>query len=97
MLGESPQRPGNLKARPLVVVIPDISPFAFRTEQLIVPVCGKRTLRMARSRNLGSMPTLAAISLSLSKRFCQSSELGDVSGGFQPGVASPGPHQSSRE
>ena len=37
MIGESPTRPGILKASPLVVVTPHTSPFAFTPLQLIVP------------------------------------------------------------
>src|SRR4029079_78749 len=37
MSGESPTRPGILKARPLVVVMPERSPFASSARQLIVP------------------------------------------------------------
>src|ERR1051325_3642817 len=40
MIGESPRRPAIFHARPLVVVVADISPFAFRAIQLIVPVGG---------------------------------------------------------
>ena len=40
MMGESPTRPGIFQASPLVVVTPDISPFAFRLRQLMVPVGG---------------------------------------------------------
>ena len=37
IIGESPQRPGILKAMPLVVVTADISPFSFNAMQLMVP------------------------------------------------------------
>ena len=33
MMGESPQRPGIFHARPLVVVMPDISPLGVTAEQ----------------------------------------------------------------
>src|SRR5207249_10519580 len=36
-IGESPERPGIFHARPLVVVTPQISPFALTPSQLIVP------------------------------------------------------------
>src|SRR6185295_8798593 len=36
-IGESPARPGILNASPLVVVTPQISPFALMPSQLIVP------------------------------------------------------------
>src|ERR1700723_2897085 len=60
MMGESPQRPGSLKANPLVVVQPEISPLSFRAEQWMVPVCGNKTLCTAASRCSGSSPRAAA-------------------------------------
>ena len=53
MMGESPQRPGSFQARPLVVVVPEISPFSFSAEQWMVPVGGNKTLRMAAMRCFG--------------------------------------------
>jgi hypothetical protein len=40
MIGESPARPAIFQASPLVVVQPDISAFAFKARQLMVPVGG---------------------------------------------------------
>src|SRR4029077_2676823 len=42
MIGESPHRPAIFHARPLVVVMADISPFSFSEMQLMVP-CGGLT------------------------------------------------------
>src|SRR5262249_9652843 len=42
MTGESPSRPGTLKKRPEVVVVPTISPLAVTASQLIVP-CGRKS------------------------------------------------------
>src|SRR4029077_19113908 len=102
MIGESPQRPGSLKARPLVVVQPEISPLSLRAEQWIVPVGGTRTRRMAAMRNSGSMPNSAARCSSRRMRSSQSSYcgavvgdvvgnvVGDGDGGVQCGSARPG-------
>src|SRR6266403_3370339 len=80
MIGESPHRPGSLKARPLVVVQPDISPLSLSTEQWMVPVGGNRTRRMAAMRNSGSMPSLAARSSRCWMRSSQSLDCGAVVG-----------------
>src|SRR6185369_16177236 len=50
MMGESPTRPGIFQARPLVVVRPDISPFAFNARQLMVPVGGRSAISQAQAR-----------------------------------------------
>src|SRR5216684_3338618 len=105
MIGESPQRPGSLNARPLVVVQPEISPLSLSAEQCMVPVGGNRTRRTAAMRNSGSMPSRAACPSRRSICCSQSSDCGSVvgdvagndDGGCQCGSANPGPHQSSVE
>src|SRR5580658_5652297 len=113
MIGESPQRPGSLKARPLVVVTPEISPLSLSAEQWMVPVGGNSTRRAAAVRNSGSIPSCAArssrrdirrsfFSFQSSQSSFRSSDCGGGGvcageGGFHCGSANPGPHQSSEE
>src|ERR1043166_2213479 len=49
MIGESPTRPGIFQDNPEVVVVPEISPFAFTARQLIVPVGGYLITSRARA------------------------------------------------
>src|ERR1051325_10310401 len=53
MIGESPTRPGILKARPLVVVVPEMSPRSLTARQFMVPVGGWATIRSARASSSG--------------------------------------------
>src|SRR2546430_7083395 len=94
-MGESPQRPGSFHARPLVVVAPDISPFSFNAEQLMVPCGGCITARTANIRRSGLIPKVAA-ALSISCSIFSLVILSETPSldGFQLGSESPGPHQS---
>src|SRR5579864_6497807 len=106
MMGESPTRPASLKARPEVVVVPEISPLSLSAEQWMVPVGGERTKRTASARRSGGIPSEAARASSraasarrifLYSRYSDWGLLSDGgawSGGFQLGSAMPGPHQS---
>src|SRR5882724_5409207 len=100
MIGESPQRPGSFQASPLVVVVPEISPFSLNAEQWMVPVGGKSILRIAIMRCLGAIPRSAATSFMCSifagSTCCRKSLLCDADGTFffQFGSGNPGPHQS---
>src|SRR5579859_3146711 len=96
MMGESPQRPASFQARPLVVVMLDISPLVFRAEQLMVPVGGWSTLYMASMRPLSGMPRSAASEyiLRIGSGCSWIALLSRGTGGVQFGSAIPGPHQS---
>src|SRR5579864_8679545 len=106
MMGESPTRPASLKARPEVVVVPEISPLSLSAEQWMVPVGGERTKRTASARRSGGMSSAAARASSraascrrifLYWRYSDCGLLSDGgtgTGGFQLGSVTPGPHQS---
>ena len=55
MIGESPTRPGILNARPLVVVVHEISPAAFIAAQWMVPVGRQNSRRVTPANRLSTL------------------------------------------